>query len=382
MKRIVQLLLAAVGLCSGCSRSDIMTPNEFTHAFADALRKAGPGLKVAVVRDLELKVTSANGRDSTSFLDNAYAMYKQDPNARDDVIQRFVMAGLDTIVTIRDGVDRTRIVPVIKDRPWLEETRRALMSRGAKDVPEHVYEDFSPDLIILYAEDSPKNIRYLGPKDLELAKIQRSELRALACANLKRLLPKIERHGANGLYMITAGGDYEAGLLLLDSIWSGGQMDVKGDVVVAIPTRDLLMVTGSQNPQGLEKMRQMVQEASTGGSYRLTQKLFVYRSGRFVEFTGSAEPGGPANAAPPHRRLLRSTRLYVRPSESFLWKRQRAKRHETRLRGSVLLRMHVRGPCLDGRASAVSGGCRGAWQSANPLELPHEPYSRRAAHGI
>ena len=173
------------------------------------------------------------------------------------------------------------------------------MIRGAKEVPEHVYEDFSPDLIILYAEDSPKNIRYLGPKDLELAKIQRPELRALACANLKRLLPKIERHGTNGLYMITAGGDYEASLLLLDSIWSGGEMDVKGEVVVAIPTRDLLLVTGSQNPQGIEKMKQMVKEASTSGSYRLTQKLFVYRSGRFGEFTSAQH--GAANAAAPLR---------------------------------------------------------------------------------
>ncbi len=301
MKRILQLLLAAVGLCSGCSQSDVMTPREFTSAFADALRKAAPGFKVAIVRDLELKVTSADGRDSTSFLDNAYDMYKQDPKAKDDVIQRFVTAGLETVGTVRDGVDRTRIVPVIKDRAWLEETRHALMSRGARQVPEHVYEDFSPDLVILYAEDSPRNIRYLGPKDLEQANIQRSELRALACTNLKRLLPKIDRHGTNGLYMITAGGDYEASLLLLDSIWRGGQMEVKGDVVVAIPTRDVLLVTGSEDPQGIDKVKQMVKQASKGGPYRLTQKLFVYRNGRFDDFTSGTEPNGAANTAPLHR---------------------------------------------------------------------------------
>jgi uncharacterized protein YtpQ (UPF0354 family) len=101
--------------------------------------------------------------------------------------------------------------------------------------------------------------------------------------------------------MITAGGDYEASLLVLDSIWSGGQMDVSGEAVVAVPTRDLLLVTGSQNPQGIEKVRQMVKEASDGGSYRLTQKLFVYRNGRFTEFKGNAEPDGPANVSQPIR---------------------------------------------------------------------------------
>lgn len=301
MKRLIQLVLASVGLCSGCSRSEVVTPREFTREFAEALRKASPGLKVSVVKDLELKVSTADGRHSTSFLDNAYDTYKQNPKTKSDVIQRFVAAGVETIGIVRDGVDRARIVPVIKDRPWLEETRQSLLSRGATEVPEHVYEDFSPDLIILYAEDSPKNIRYLGPKDLELAKIERSELRALACENLKRLLPKIERHGTNGLYMITAGGDYEASLLVIDSMWSGGQMDVNGDVVIAVPTRDLLLVTGSLNQHGIEKVRQMVKEASTGGSYRLTQKLFVYRNGKFTEFKGNVEPDRPANENQPIR---------------------------------------------------------------------------------
>jgi uncharacterized protein YtpQ (UPF0354 family) len=284
MNRILKVLLTGIGLLSGCSASDIITPKQFTSEFAAALRQARPGLSVAIVRDLELAVGSAGGRPTTSFLNNAYDVYKQDPKSKADVITRFVAAGLETIEGIRDGVDRTRIVPVIKDRPWLEETRQLAISRGAKEAPEQVYEDFSTDLVVLYAEDSPKNIRYLGPKDLEVSKIDRKELRALASENLRRLLPKIERHGANGFFMLTAGGDYEASLLLLDSIWTDLKSEVQGEIVVAIPTRDLLLVSGSQFPQGLEKMRQLAKDASNQGSYRLTQKLFVYRHGKFEEF--------------------------------------------------------------------------------------------------
>jgi uncharacterized protein YtpQ (UPF0354 family) len=269
-----------------------MTPSDFTREFAGALGQARPGLKVAVVRDLQMEVTSATGREPMLFLDNAYDTYKQDPKAKAVVMQRYVNAYLDTMGRLPEEVDRTRIVPVIKDRPWLQEMRQGLLSRGAKQIPEQVYEDFSPDLVIVYAEDSPRNIRYLTPKDLEHAKIERRELRQLAFENLERLLPKIERHGTNGLYMITAGGDYEASLLLIDSIWSGGQLAVKGDIVVAIPTRDMLLVTGSEDSQGIEKMKSIVQEASNGGSYRLTPKLFVYRSGKFEEFRQSDQKGG------------------------------------------------------------------------------------------
>lgn len=276
--------LAAVVLCAGCTNSDILTPKQFTREFAESLRQAQPSLQVEIVRDLELKISSPGGGGSTSFLNNAYDTYKQDPKAKAVVLQRFVAANLDSIGGATDGVDRTRIVPVIKDRPWLVEMRQTLLSRGAKRVPECIYEEFSPDLVVLYAQDSPLTIRYLEPKDLEIAKIERSELRKLACENLKRILPKIERRGTNGVYMLTADGAYEASLLLLDSIWQRGQFDVQGDIVVAVPTRDVLLVTGSRDQQGLDKLKQLIQKASAGGSYRLTQKLFVYRNGQFVEF--------------------------------------------------------------------------------------------------
>ena len=279
-------MLAAFGLCSGCTKSGIVTPAEFTREYADAFRKASAGTKVEIIKDLELKITPDGGNDFTMFLDNAYDNYKSDPSSREDVIERYVIAGLETISGPQKEaeLDRTRIVPVIKDHAWLEDTRKALLSRGAKSLPENVYEEYNSDLIILYAEDSPKNIRYFKPEDLEKAHINRTELRSLACDNLKRLLPKIERQGGNGLFMVTAGGDYEASLLLFDSIWQDFQKEVRGDVIAAIPTRDLLLVTGSQDQQGIERLRQMVKKASTEGSYRLTTNLFVYRNGKFEVF--------------------------------------------------------------------------------------------------
>jgi uncharacterized protein YtpQ (UPF0354 family) len=286
IKRIIQSVLVALGVCSGCSKSDILSPSQFTNEYADVLRKSMPGLKVEVVKDMELHVTTTDGSQSTAYLDNAYDTYKQDPKSKAEIINKFVAAGVETIA--RSGkpeeVDRKLIVPIIKDRLWIEETRQAMIARGAKQIPEIVYEDLNSDLVILYAEDSPKNIRYLSPKDLETAQIDRKGLRRLACENLKRLLPKIERHGANGLFMVTAGGDYEASLLLLDSIWGDMRKEVRGDVVIAIPCRDLLLVTGSEDGQNLDKMKQMVQKSFQDGSYRLTTKLFIMREGQFEEF--------------------------------------------------------------------------------------------------
>ncbi len=266
---------------------EIASPAEFTSQIADALRQASPESKIEIVKDLEIRITSVAGGERTAFLDNTYDQYKHYPTTKKDLIQRYVGSVLETIgsSTWSETIDRNRIVPIIKDKPWLAETREALVERGAKEAPENVYEEMNPDLVVVYAEDSPKNIRYLTPKDLEKAQIDRKELRALACENLKRILPKIERHGANGTYMFTAGGDYETSLLLFDSIWTDIEKDVHGEIVVAIPTRDVLLVTGSEDRDGLERIKKSVNQFSTQTAYKISSKLFVRRNGTFIEFS-------------------------------------------------------------------------------------------------
>ena len=284
-KEFFKALAQIIPLCSGCSNSTVMEPKKFTDEYADHLRQLAPAAKVEIVKDLELKVAPPGRSDFTVFLDNAYNEYKQNPQLKEDVIKKFAASALETIDYHKSNpLDRTNIVAIVKDRQWLEDTRQTLITRGAKEFPETVHEDLNSDLIILYAEDTEKNMRYVSPKDLEKAHINRSELRTLAMENLRRVIPKIEQHGTNGLYMLTAGGDYEASLLLFDSIWSGLKNSVQGDVVVAVPTRDLLIVTGSDDAQGIDKMKQIIQQAWSGGPYQLTQKLFVYRAGKFNEF--------------------------------------------------------------------------------------------------
>lgn len=142
---------------------------------------------------------------------------------------------------------------------------------------------------MVYAIDSPKSIRYLTPAELAATKINAADLRALAVQNLLRILPKIERHGSGGSYMFTAGGDYEASLLLAESIWRDKDAAVLGDPVVAIPSRDLFVLTGSGDPAGIKRLRDMVQKTYAGSAYRLTPKLFRYRDGKFEEFVGGGE---------------------------------------------------------------------------------------------
>jgi uncharacterized protein YtpQ (UPF0354 family) len=163
--------------------------------------------------------------------------------------------------------------------------RRALEARGHDAAKfSQAHDTYNSELVVLYAEDTPKNMRYLTDDDVTELGIERDELRQLAVENLRRLLPNVEMTGDKGVFLMQAGGDYEASLLLIESIWNSGQIEVEGEIVVAIPARGILIITGSQNRGGLRKVRDLAEKTASEASYRLTSQLFVFRAGRFEVF--------------------------------------------------------------------------------------------------
>lgn len=276
MGRFVALLLFVL-FASTSAHAD-PAARTFTEKVAQAVAARLPQLSVTLDGDLALSVRRQNGNKVTVSLTNRYPDYKSDPANFTAIV--------DLIVgDLREGPpagkpDRTRIVPVIKDRHWLDEVRRDIKASGsAQDV---LFEDFNKELVIVYAEDTEKRTRYLLSTD-DIG-VDRKDLRKLAVDNLARILPKIEMQGDDVFAMLTAGGDYEASLLVLDDIWNSGQIKVAGDIVVAVPAKDVLLITGSQNRKGLAALRTLAAKFMSENRYRLTDTLFVYRNGRFTRF--------------------------------------------------------------------------------------------------
>jgi uncharacterized protein YtpQ (UPF0354 family) len=59
---------------------------------------------------------------------------------------------------------------------------------------------------------------------------------------------------------------------------------VDGEIVVAIPARGILVVTGSRNKPGLKTLRELAAKTAAEAAYRLTSQLFVFRNGGFEPF--------------------------------------------------------------------------------------------------
>jgi uncharacterized protein YtpQ (UPF0354 family) len=282
MKRILVLVSLLVAL-SVHAASDVLSPQQFTEEFRAALATALPGATVIVVEPLHLTVKAADGETARAFLDNAYSEYSRAPEDKAELIDRYVASFAESAKE-SGPLNPEQIVPVIKDRAWSQEVRRSAKGRAGDAPPEQVIEELNKDLVIVYAEDTPQNIRYFGPKDLQEAGVQKDKLRALAIENLRRILPP--PHAVNGplVSMLTAGGDYVPSLLLLDEIWSADKLGVTGEIVIAIPTRDVLLFTDSNNKEGVRKLRELAKKTAADGPYSLTDRLFVYRAGKLERF--------------------------------------------------------------------------------------------------
>jgi uncharacterized protein YtpQ (UPF0354 family) len=277
MKWLAGVVLSLVlGCC--VAQADKLGPRAFTEEFARALTAAMPQAKVAVRGELQLQVSDPDGRERTLNLLNAFQDYSLTPERFAELVRRSAAAMAQSAKAAK--LDPSRIVPVIKDRQWLDDVHATLKARGTDQ--EQLAEPYNKELVIVYAEDDPTRTRYLTTRE-EIG-VAREKLRALAVENLKRILPKIEMRVIGDVSIISAGGDYEASLLLLDEIWSGGQIQVRGDIVVAIPVRDALLVTGSRSRNGVKALRELAAELAAKGPHALTTTLFVYRDGKFTKF--------------------------------------------------------------------------------------------------
>lgn len=239
--------------------SALLTPIQFTEEFAASLRRGLGNRRVEIVPPFELKLTDELGKESSCFTDNAYGLYLSSPEQNSEFIQKFTAGVLETRVRNEEPIDPKRIVPVLKGKSWGDQSNQGLTMRGKKPL-EYVSESYNDELTIFYAEDHPKSVRYLSDSDLEKLQLQKSELRQLSCANLKRLLPVPEIERRDDTFRVMAGGDYDASLLLLEDVWRDDKIQIAGEMVVAVPSRDMLLVVGSHDSQAVQWLKRTAQE--------------------------------------------------------------------------------------------------------------------------
>jgi len=259
-----------------------LTSQQLTDEYVAAVRAAYPKATVTVLAPLRVQVKRETGAEGTAFLDNLYAEISRDPSRKQDLLQRHVASLGETIREPgTDSIDRERIVPLVKDRSWLSDMSRA---GGGGERLELIFETLNEDLLVVYGEDSPTSIRYFTKSVFEKSGIDRKELRALALRNLRRMLDGVDMLTIEGVNSLTAGGDFDASLLLIDEVWDKEKLQVKGEIVIALPARNMLLFADTNDIAAVASLVGLANRVVSEDPYSLTSQLFVRRDGAFRRY--------------------------------------------------------------------------------------------------
>lgn len=167
------------------------------------------------------------------------------------------------------GVDPNRIVPVVRSAANVE----ASFPKSPRTAPTR---RLNEELILVFAEDTKGAISYFLVEESATSCWKSADVLARSVENLPNALGRLRVVEVEpDLYMIAVGGNYEASLILLGQSLRRLTPKAAGDLVVGIPNRDVLLITGKQNERAVASLRDRVARYQSTGDHPLSTKLFV-----------------------------------------------------------------------------------------------------------
>jgi uncharacterized protein YtpQ (UPF0354 family) len=247
------------------------TRDEFALLYLKLLQETAPHLKYEMTGDMEIRMVNSVGKEATTYLHNAWISYSDSASDRKESLERYISVALK-LSDEPAPLEKDQIVAIVRDSVYLEQLKGRY---------ECAVEHLCGDIWVLYAQDLPDRTVTLRREDVNELGIDSTALRALAMENLQRVMPAAEQHGSGPWYLLTAGGDYSASLLLYDNLWQSLADSVEGEIVAVVPSRDVVLYTGSRSDEGLKAIKEQAIKIVTTGNYLISDMLIIRKSGKW-----------------------------------------------------------------------------------------------------
>lgn len=179
---------------------------------------------------------------------------------------------------LAEGRDSSLIVPLIKRTDAEGSGDPPPWPVPEADIP--IFEELTGYLLVAYVFDLPDRFEYVTPRHCEQLELAAEDLRPLAVRNLtqRRAKPQIRQGGGIASFLLD--GSLESSLLLVDHVWWQITPHVAGDLVAAVPSRDTLLVTGSDFAGGMAALERGADYVWQKSETRLLlTKFFLIRRG-------------------------------------------------------------------------------------------------------
>lgn len=198
--------------------------------------------------------------DQVFNLHNFYDEYCRLSRAdREEALKRWAMVQFETIGGIPDDVDEA--LENLRPKLWMKwslEILRFQTRLKGNEWKSAPVMSVGTHLCVALVYDLPHAMASIVPDQLEKWGISFHQAFNAARENLSETPAKVAHLGESFFASVT-GDNYDASrIVLLDRLQ---QLPVKGELIVAVPNRDSLLVTGSEDPDGLRVMFDLVKAA-------------------------------------------------------------------------------------------------------------------------
>lgn len=267
---------------SSVAAESTLDESAFTQRYVKAVITKAEVASAQIKGRLNVEMTYSGGGTSTTYLDNAYMNYLSDPEELDVIIEAYISALTKSSSDAKANMDKANIFPVIKDSGYINHITELMSEDG--ELP-FFYEKLNNVLYILYAIDTPSSIKFMPKEDIANLDVKEEELRNLSMSNLMNAIESLQIKGdPSTISMVVADGTYEASFLIYDALWTKETFPVKGDIVVYVPSRDVVIVTGSEDADSLATVKGIVHNPENKWPHAVTNIGFIRKENKWVKF--------------------------------------------------------------------------------------------------
>lgn len=195
-----------------------------------------------------------------------------------NIIDEIVYYVEETIHQMQDEahkiLNEKRIMPVIRATSFPTQT---------KEGNDFVTENHTAETRIYYALDLGKSYRLIDESLLKDLNLTEQQIKEMALFNVRKLDNpyKTDEVKGNIFYFINTNDGYDASRVLNAALLSSFEDKIEGEMLIALPHQDVLIIADIRNKTGYDIMAHMTMEFFTNGLVPITSLSLGYEKGRF-----------------------------------------------------------------------------------------------------
>jgi uncharacterized protein YtpQ (UPF0354 family) len=141
-----------------------------------------------------------------------------------------------------------------------------------------VFSDHTAETRIYYALDLGNTYRLIDEKMMEKESWTKDQLKEVSLFNLRSLKTSVKEDivAGNSFYLFNANDGYDASRILNENLLQSYKEKVEGEMAVAVPHQDVLIIVDVRNNTGYDILAQLTMSFFASGTIPITALSFLY----------------------------------------------------------------------------------------------------------